>query len=66
MEVLEGCYAIAGRIRGRLSDSLLFSFEDAVDDAVRDSGESGELAETCGKASDFRRLIFSGSVWQYE
>ena len=32
-------------IRGRFSDPLLFSFEDAVDDVVWYSGESGELAE---------------------
>lgn len=34
-----------GGIRGRFSDPLLFSVEDAVDDAIWDSGESGELAE---------------------
>lgn len=54
------------RIRGRFSDPFLFAVKDAVDDSVRYSGESGKLAETCGMASDFRRLIFSGSVWQYE
>lgn len=34
-----------GSIRGRFSDPLLFSVEDAVDDSIWDSGESGELAE---------------------
>jgi len=33
------------RIRGRFSDPILFSVKDAVDDAIWDSGESGELAE---------------------
>ncbi len=53
-----------------ISDPLLFAVGDAVgdavDDSVWDSGESGKLAATCGMTSDFRRLIFSGSVWQYE
>ena len=38
-------------IRGRFSDPLLFSVEDAVDDAIGDSGNSGDLSETCSKVA---------------